>query len=122
MFYFQGTSNCKFEILYLLVNGRSTRCNFSPWDKGQCPHGTLFHAVPGCCKCFQQCRVAGTARVGILGSYPTLLEAFATPWDSVEQCSMGTLSLVPSSGTTLIKLLKFALYLNRIKLCEIALN
>ena len=38
--------------------------------------------------------------------YPTLLEALATPWDSVEQCSMGTLSLVPrskvaSSGPTL---------------------
>ena len=40
-------------------------------------------------------------------SYPTLLDALATPWDSVKQCSMGTLSLVPrtkvtSSGTTLI--------------------
>ena len=30
-------------------------------------------------------------------SYPTLLEALATPWDSVEQCSTGTLSLVPMS-------------------------
>ena len=28
-------------------------------------------------------------------SYPTLLEALATPWDSRQQCSMGTLSLVP---------------------------
>ena len=38
--------------------------------------------------------------------FPTLVEALATPWDSVEQCSMGTLSLVPrskvaSSGPTL---------------------
>ena len=54
---------------------------------GQCPHGALFHAVPGCCKCFQQCRIAPKCP-----SYPTLLEALATPWDSVEQCSMGTLS------------------------------
>ena len=61
------------------------------------PQGTLFHAVSGCCKCFQQCRIAGTARLETLGSYQTLLEAFATPWDSVEQCSMGTLSLVPRS-------------------------
>ena len=65
-----------------------------PWDKGQCPHGALSHAVPGCCKCFQQCRIAGTARLGTLVSYPTLLETLATPWDSVEQCSVGTLSLV----------------------------
>ena len=49
--------------------GRSRRCIFASWDKGQCPHGALFHAVPGCCKCFQQCRIAGTARVGTLGSY-----------------------------------------------------
>ena len=72
--------------------GRSRRCNFTPWDKGQCPHGALFHAVPLCCKCFQQCQIAGIARVGTLVSYPTLLEALATPWESVEQCSMGTLS------------------------------
>ena len=40
---------------------------------------------------------AGTVRVGILRSYSTLLAALATPCDSVEQCSMGTLSLVPRS-------------------------
>ena len=38
--------------------GWSRRCNFSPCDKGQCPHGALFHAVPWCWKCFQQCRIA----------------------------------------------------------------
>ena len=48
--------------------GQSRRCNFAPWDRGQCPHGALFHAVPGCCECFQQCRVAGTARLGHLGA------------------------------------------------------
>ena len=37
----------------------------APWDKGQCPHGALLHA--------------GTARLVTLGSYPTLLEALATP-------------------------------------------
>ena len=78
--------------------------------QGTMSHGALFHAVPGCCKCFQQCRIAGSARVGTLGSYPTLLEALATPWDSVEQCSMGTLSLIPkrkvaSSGPTFNPLL-----------------
>ena len=41
--------------------GRSRRCNFAPWDKGQCPHGALFHAAPGCCKSFRQRRIAGTA-------------------------------------------------------------
>ena len=30
-------------------------------------------------------------------SYPTLLKALATPWESVEQCFIGTLSLVPRS-------------------------
>ena len=77
--------------------GRSRRCNFTPWDKGQCPHGALFHAVPGCCKCFQQCRIAPKCSNSRSPSYPTLLEALATPWHSVEQCSMGTLSLDPSS-------------------------
>ena len=82
------------------------------WDKGQCPHGALFHAVPGCCKCFQQCQIARTARVGTIVSYPTLLKALATPWESVEQCSMGTQSFVPwrkvaSSGPT-FSLLLFA--------------
>ena len=76
---------------------------------GQCPHAALFHAVPGCCRCFQQCRVAGTAKVGTLGSYQTLLETLATPWDSVKQCCMGALSLVPrskvaSSGPTFMEL------------------
>ena len=109
-------------LLWLQVSnrfhkGRSRRCNFSPWDKGQCPHGALFHAVPGCCKCFQQCRVARTARLGTLGSYPTLLEALATPWDSVEQCSMRTLPLVPSSkvascGPTLIELESYLQFIN----------
>ena len=65
-------------LLSLWEKSRSRRCNFFPWDKGQCPHGALFHAVPVCCKCFQQCRIAGTSRVGTFGSYPTLLEALAT--------------------------------------------
>ena len=69
------------------------------------PMEHCFHAVSGCCKCYQQCRIAWTERLGTLGSYPTLLEALATPWDCVEQCSMETLSLVPrrkvaSSGPT----------------------
>ena len=67
--------------------GWSRRCNFSPWDKGQCPHGTLFHAVPGCCKSFQQCLIAPKFPKSRSPSYQTLLEALATPWDSVEQCS-----------------------------------
>ena len=86
----------------MFSKGRSRRWNFFPWDKGQCPQGALFHAVPGCCNCFQQCRVAPKCP-----SYPTLLEALATPWDSGDQCSLGTLSLVPrkkvpSSGPTLM--------------------
>ena len=64
------------------------------WNKGQCPHGLLFQAVPGCCKCFQQCRIAGTARLGTLLSYQILLEALATPYDCVEQCSMGILAVL----------------------------
>ena len=71
------------------TKGLSRCCNFAPWDKGQSPHGALFHAAPGCYKCFQQCRIAGSARVGTLGSYLTLLEAFASPWDRVEQRFMG---------------------------------
>ena len=66
-------------VLLTASKGWSRRCNFPPWDKGQCPHGTLLHAVPGYCKCFQQCQIAGSARVGTLGSYLTLLETFATP-------------------------------------------
>ena len=58
--------------------------HFAPWDKGQCPHGALFHAVPGCCKGFQQCRIAPKYPNSRSPSYPTLLEALATPWDSVE--------------------------------------
>ena len=93
----------------LIRTGPSRRCNFAPWDKGQCPHGALLHAVPGCCKCFQQCRVAPKCPNSRSPSYPTLFEALATPWDSVEQCPMGTLSLVPrskvaSSGRTFKKL------------------
>ena len=89
-----------------LSKGLSRRCNFAPWDKGQCPHRALSHTVPGCCKCFQQCRIAPKCPNSRSPSYPTLLEALATPWDSVGQCSMGTLSLVPrskvaSSGQTL---------------------
>ena len=95
------------KSLTCISKGRSRRCNFALWDKGQCPHGALFHAVPGCCKCFQQCRIAPKCLDSRSPSYPTLLEALATPWDSVEQCSMGTLSLVPkskvaSSGPTLM--------------------
>ena len=82
------------QLSYSPSWGRSRRCNFAPCDKGQCPHGALFHAVPECCKCFQRCRITGTAKVGTRGSYPTLLEALGTPWDSVEQSSMVTLSLV----------------------------
>ena len=75
-------------------------------------HGALFHAVPGCCKCFQQCRIASKCPNSHSLSYPTLLEAFATAWDSVKQCSNGTLSLVPrskvaSSGPTLRKAILF---------------
>ena len=65
--------------------GPDDAIKFAPWDKRECPHGALFHAVPGCCKCFQQSWIAGTARVGTLGSSLTLLEALATTWDSVEQ-------------------------------------
>ena len=42
----------------LLSKGPATRWDFAPWNKGQCPHGALLHAVSGCCKCFQQCRIA----------------------------------------------------------------
>ena len=77
----------------------SRQCKFSPWDKGQCPHGT------GCSKCFQHYLIAPKCPKSRSPSYPILLEALATPWDSVEKCSMGTLSLVPrikvaSSGPT----------------------
>ena len=47
------------------------------------------------------CGRQASLRVGTLVSYPTLLKALATPWDSVEQCSMGTLSLVPRSKVAL---------------------
>ena len=79
------------------TKGRSRRCNFAPWDKGQCPHEALFHAVPGCIKYFLQCRIDPKCQNSRMPSYLTLLEAFAAPWDSVEQCSMGTLSLVSRS-------------------------
>ena len=89
--------------------GQSRRCNLAHWDKGQYPHGALFHVVPGagCCKCFQQCRIAPKCPNSRSPSYPTLLEALAIPWDSVEQCSIWTLSLVPrgkvaSSGPTYV--------------------
>ena len=55
------------------VKGRPDDATFL-LDKGQCSHGALFHAVPGCCKCSQQCRIAGIARVGTLVSYQTLLK------------------------------------------------
>ena len=92
-------------FFFFLSQGWSRRCNLAHWDKGQCPHGTLFHAAQGYCKCFQQCHIAPKCPNSRTLSYPTLLEAFATPWDSVEQCSIGTLSLVPkrkvaSSGPT----------------------
>ena len=67
----------------------SRRCNFAPWDKGQCPHGALLHAVPGCCKCSQQ------------------LRAIRHCWKHLQHSgTMGTLSLVSrskvaSSGPTL---------------------
>ena len=84
--------------LFQSVSFRSVQTiQLCSWDKGQCPHGALFHAVPGCCKCFQQCQRAPKCPNSRSPSYPTLLEALATPWDSVEQCSMGTLSLVPRS-------------------------
>ena len=67
------------------LKGRSRRCNFPPWDKGQCPHGALFHAVSGCCKCFQQCRIALKCPNSRSPSYPTLLEVLSTPWDRVGQ-------------------------------------
>ena len=91
-----------------ISKGRSRRCNFALWDMGQCPHGALLHAVPGCCKCFQQCRIAPKCPNSRSPSYPTLLEALATPWDSVQQCSVGTLSHVPkskvaSSGPTIMQ-------------------
>ena len=57
-----------------------------------CSYSTVWRSVLK--RGFQQCRIAGTSRVGTLGSYPTLLEALVTPWDSVELWSMGTLSLV----------------------------
>ena len=52
----------------LNAKGPSRRCNFAHWDKGQCPHGPLFHAVSGRCKCFQQCRLAGLRYLGHLGA------------------------------------------------------
>ena len=29
------------------------KCNFTLWNKRQCVHRALLHAVSGCCKCFQ---------------------------------------------------------------------
>ena len=40
----------------------SRRCNFASRNKGQCLHGALLQAVFGCCKRFQQCRIAWIAR------------------------------------------------------------
>ena len=70
-----------------------------------------FHAAPGCCKGFQQCLITPKSPDSRNPCYPTLLEALATHCDSMEQCSMGTLSLVlrnkvASSGPTLIELLQ----------------
>ena len=88
-------------------------------DKGQCPHETLFHAVPGCCKGFQQCLIALECLKSRSPSCPTLLEALPTPWDSAEQCSMGTLYLVPrskiaSSGPTFNNLANLTLLIFKI--------
>ena len=55
---------------FLKTKGRSRRCNFAPWDRGQCPNGPLFHAVPGCCKCFQQCQIAPKFPNSRSPSYP----------------------------------------------------
>ena len=85
------------------------RGNFAPWDKVT-RDSVPWSIVPRCPRVLQvlkalsdswDCEICGT-----LGSNQTLLEAFATLWDCVEQCSTGTLSLVlrskvPSSGTTL---------------------
>ena len=95
-----------FEILCNLKVGPDRRCNFAPWDS------VSWSIVPSCPtvfrKWFQQCRISSKCSNSHSPSYPTLLEALSTPWDSVEQCSMGTLSLVPrskvaSSGPTLRK-------------------
>ena len=61
-----------------------TRDNVFPWS-----------IVPRCPRVLQVLPTMSdscTARVGTLVSYPTLLEALATSWGSVGQCSMGTLS------------------------------
>ena len=87
-------SLCSYLILVQqeqYTKARSRRCNIAHWDKGQCPHGALFHAVPGCCMCFQQCRVARKCPNSRSPSNPILLEALEILWDCVEQCSMLTL-------------------------------
>ena len=77
--------------------GRSRRWNFAPWDKGQCPHGALFHASPGCCKCFKQCRIARTARVETLELSDDTVGSTCNTMGQCGTCSMGTLSLVSMS-------------------------
>ena len=98
-----------------LIKGQSRRGNFSPWDKGQCPHGTLSHAVP-----MEHCPTLSPWN--IVPRCPRVLQVLPTMSDSsqVSQSQLshivgstrntlgqrGTMSLVPrskvaSSGRTL---------------------
>ena len=59
----------------------------SPWSIApRCPI-----RLPGCCKCFQQCRITGTAE---LGSYPTLLDL-----EAIRHCWTWELSDIVGLGS-----------------------
>ena len=67
---------------------------------------SIFPRCPRVLQAYPTMWIAPKCPNSRIPSYPTLLETLTTPWDSVEQCPMGTMSLVArskvaSSGPTL---------------------